>query len=86
MTEPKITISGEIGSRIKKRRTELRMSQEELAEMLKVSYQQVQRYENGMSTLNIEKLQVISEALSVPAAYFFSNRLSLQWLNIPCRI
>ncbi len=73
MTKPKITTSAEIGSRIKKRRIELRMSQEELAEMLNVSYQQVQRYENGTSKLNIEKLQVISEALSVPMAYFFES-------------
>ena len=73
MTKPKITTSKEIGARIKKRRTELRMSQEELAEMLNVSYQQVQRYENGTSKLNVEKIQVISEVLSVPMSYFFES-------------
>lgn len=73
MTKPKITTSREIGARIKKRRTELRMSQEELAEMLNVSYQQVQRYENGTSKLNVEKIQVIAEVLSVPMSYFFES-------------
>ncbi len=34
--------------------------------MLNVSYQQVQKYENGISKLNVEKIQVISEAFSVP--------------------
>ncbi len=73
MTKPKIITSKEIGARIKKRRVELKMSQEELAEMLNVSYQQVQRYENGTSKLNVEKIQVISEALSVPISYFFES-------------
>ena len=36
-----------IGLRIKHRRKELGISQEKLAEALNVSYQQVQRYENG---------------------------------------
>lgn len=73
MTKPKITTSREIGARIKERRMELRMSQEDLAELLNVSYQQVQRYENGTSKLNVEKLQVISEALAVPITYFFES-------------
>lgn len=68
-----MTTSKEIGGRIKKRRMELKMSQEELAEMLNVTYQQVQRYENGTSKLNVEKIQIISEALSVPLSYFFES-------------
>ena len=73
MTKPKITTSKEIGNRIKKRRMELKMSQEELAEVLNITYQQVQRYENGTSKLNVEKIQIISEALSVPLSYFFES-------------
>ena len=73
MTKPKMTTSKEIGGRIKKRRMELKMSQEELAEILNITYQQVQRYENGMSKLNVEKMQIISEALSVPLSYFFES-------------
>ena len=52
---------------------ELKMSQEELAEVLNITYQQVQRYENGTSKLNVEKIQIISEALSVPLSYFFES-------------
>lgn len=47
------------------------MSQEELAEILDVTYQQVQRYENGMNKLNVENIQVVADALSVPVSYFF---------------
>ncbi|NWF93352.1 MAG: helix-turn-helix transcriptional regulator [Syntrophaceae bacterium] len=68
-----ITTSREIGERIKKRRIELPISQEELAEILGVTYQQVQRYENGRNRLNVENIQVVADALSVPVSYFFES-------------
>lgn len=52
------------------------MSQEELAEALDVTYQQVQRYENGTNRLKVEKLQAVAEALSVPLSYFFESYTS----------
>lgn len=71
MHKRKITTSEEIGTRIKRRRSELKISQEELAETLGVTYQQVQRYENGMNKLNVENIQRVAEALNVPVSYFF---------------
>lgn len=73
MSKKKITTSREIGEKIKKRRRELKISQEELAEILDVTYQQVQRYENGTNKLNVENIQVIANALSVPLLYFFET-------------
>ncbi|MEW6088331.1 MAG: helix-turn-helix transcriptional regulator [bacterium] len=69
-----IKTSGQIGVRIKERRKELGISQEELAEALDVTYQQVQRYENGSNKLNVENIQLIAEILSVPVSYFFGAR------------
>ena len=69
----KIITSREIGERIKERRKELKISQDELAEMLGVTYQQVQRYENGTNRLNVENIQIIADALSVPLSYFFET-------------
>lgn len=69
---PLIT-SREIGKRIKKRRKDLKISQEELAEALGVTYQQVQRYESGSNKLNVENIQVIADLLLVPASYFFET-------------
>lgn len=71
MKRQKFISSKEVGDKIKKRRRELRMSQEELAERLDVSYQQVQRYENGSSRLNIENIQLVADVLTVPLSYFF---------------
>ena len=71
--DKKITTSREIGETIKRRRMELGISQERLAEVLDVSYQQVQRYENGKNKLNVENIQMIADALSVPATSFFTS-------------
>lgn len=49
------------------------MSQERLAEILDVSYQQVQRYENGTHKLNVERIQLVADALSVPITCFFKS-------------
>ena len=71
MQKKKIKTSREIGEKIKRRRRDLGISQESLAEILGVTYQQVQRYENGTNKLNVENIQVIANALSVPLSYFF---------------
>ncbi len=65
--------SREIGDKVKKKRKEIGISQEELAEKLGVTYQQIQRYENGMNKLNVENIQIIANALDVPVSYFFGN-------------
>ncbi len=73
MNKGKIKTNKEIGEKIKKRRRELGISQEKLAEALNVTYQQVQRYENGTNSLNLLNVQIIADALSVPVSYFFEN-------------
>lgn len=70
-----IITSKEIGEIIKLRRRELGISQERLAEMLNVSYQQVQRYENGANKLNVENIQIIANMLRIPVSTFFSPDL-----------
>jgi len=52
---------------------EIGISQEALAEILGVTYQQVQRYENGTNRLNVENIQLIADALSESVLYFFEN-------------
>jgi transcriptional regulator with XRE-family HTH domain len=68
-----IITSREIGETIKRRRQELGFSQERLAEMLNVSYQQVQRYERGTNKLNVENIQVIADLLGLAVGSFFSS-------------
>lgn len=62
-----------IGWKVRVRRQELGLSQERLAEAIGITYQQVQRYENGSSYLNTDRLQTISNVLDVPVTYFFEE-------------
>lgn len=68
-----IVTSREIGKIIRDRRKELGLSQEQLSEKVGVSYQQIQRYENGGSMLNVENVQRVAKALSIPVAQFFEG-------------
>ncbi len=63
----------DIGKAICRRRQELGMTQEALAERIEVTSQQIQRYEYGRNKLNVENLQRIAKALDVPVAYFFDG-------------
>lgn len=71
-----VVSSKAMGERIKFRRQDIGMSQERLAEVVEVSYQQIQRYESGRNRLNVENLQVIAHALGVPITYFFEPSTS----------
>lgn len=62
-----------IGEKIKFRRQDIGMSQERLAELVGVSFQQVQRYENGRNKVSVERIQQIAAALTVPVAFFFAD-------------
>jgi len=66
-----IVTSREIGVIIRNRRKELGLSQEQLSEKVGVSYQQIQRYENGGSMLNVENVQRVAKALAIPVTQFF---------------
>lgn len=66
-----IVTTREIGAVIRRRRNELGLSQEQLSEKVGVSYQQIQRYENGGSMLNVENVQRIAKVLAIPVASFF---------------
>lgn len=63
--------SHQIGERIRKFRQDAGLSQESLAELVGVSFQQIQKYESGYTTLNVTKLQKIAEALKVSIVDFF---------------
>lgn len=66
--------SAEIGKKIKDFRKRNGLSQEGLAELIGLSFQQVQKYESGVNRLNTDKLQAIANVLSVPVASFFEDQ------------
>ncbi|GBE13831.1 anaerobic benzoate catabolism transcriptional regulator [bacterium BMS3Abin13] len=67
------TLDELIGLKIKTIRKGSGMSQIELAEKLGLSFQQVQKYEKGVTRISVLRLQQISEVLGVPMAVFFEK-------------
>jgi transcriptional regulator with XRE-family HTH domain len=60
---------------MRERRLALQMSQGELGSKLGVSYQQVQKYENGANRVSAARLFDICEALELPLASMFERKL-----------
>ena len=61
------------GSRVRARRKALKISQQELAKHLNLTFQQVQKYERGSNRISASKLFEIAQVLQVPVAYFFEG-------------
>ena len=59
-----------IGRKVKQRRSELGISQGKLGEYLGVSFQQIQKYENGKNRISASSLVQISRILGVDFSYF----------------
>ena len=66
-------IDRKIGQRVRTRRLEIGMSQERLAELLGITFQQVQKYEKGVNRIAASRLFDISGALQQPVARFYEG-------------
>jgi transcriptional regulator with XRE-family HTH domain len=66
-------VDDHVGSRIRLRRTLLGMTQEQLADSLGISYQQVQKYETGANRVSAGRLFEIGQCMDVDAAFFFQG-------------
>lgn len=66
-------IDRRLGQRLRARRLEIGLSQERLAEILGLTFQQVQKYEKGVNRIAASRLFEIANALDVPAQFFFDG-------------
>ena len=67
------SIDRKLGQRVRSRRLEIGMSQERLAELLGVTFQQVQKYEKGVNRIAASRLFDIASALQQPVSRFFEG-------------
>ena len=74
MQRKRIITSKEIGAKLKELRKAMDISQEAFAEIMGVTYQQVQRYEAGTNKLNVENIQTVAHALGVPVSVFLPDK------------
>lgn len=75
-------IDRKIGQRVRSRRLEIGMSQERLAELLGVTFQQVQKYEKGVNRIAASRLHDIANALDMPASRFFDGLVANSRLGV----
>lgn len=73
------SIDEHVGQRLRQRRSILGISQEKLAELVGITFQQIQKYENGANRVSASRLFQFSQILEVPVDFFFdqSAKLSL---------
>jgi len=62
-----------VGQRIRERRRKLRITQTQLADLIGISYQQVQKYEAGLNHLSLERLMQFAKLLSVSPDHFYQG-------------
>jgi transcriptional regulator with XRE-family HTH domain len=62
-----------VGKRIRMRRLLLGMNQETLAKGLGLTFQQVQKYENGANRVSASRLSAAADFLRVPISFFFDG-------------
>ncbi|WP_209442418.1 helix-turn-helix domain-containing protein [Neoroseomonas oryzicola] len=60
-----------VGARMRLRRRFLGMSQTKLADAIGITFQQVQKFERGLSRIAASRLHDVSRALDVPVSFFF---------------
>jgi transcriptional regulator with XRE-family HTH domain len=73
---PKIVRDGfdhHLGARIRELRERAKISQLELGRRLGVTFQQVQKYENGSNRVSASKLFRLAELLGVEVSHFYEN-------------
>lgn len=62
-----------VGGRVKTKRKSMKLTQQDLAKALGLTFQQVQKYERGANRISASKLHMISQTLKEPIAYFFDG-------------
>ena len=63
-----------VGSRIRLRRHMLQLSQQSLGRAVGVTFQQIQKYENGTNRVGAGRLDQIAAALGCQPEWFFAGR------------
>lgn len=73
-TRPRATNADRhVGARIRERRIQLGLTQQQMADLMGVTYQQEHKYERGINRITVGRLYTASQALGVPVAWFFDG-------------
>jgi transcriptional regulator with XRE-family HTH domain len=62
-----------VGQRLKQKREAIGLSQQGLAELLGISFQQIQKYERGLNRMGASRLFQLCGVLGVTSSFFFDG-------------
>ena len=62
-----------VGKRIRQRRWLIGMTQQKLADLVGIKFQQIQKYETGANRVSASRLWDIGQAMGVPVSSFFEG-------------
>jgi transcriptional regulator with XRE-family HTH domain len=62
-----------IGQKLRYRRMQLNITQEQLGKIVGLTFQQIQKYEKGANRISASRLAELAKALDVPLTYFFED-------------
>jgi transcriptional regulator with XRE-family HTH domain len=66
-------IDRHVGARMRQRRIMLGLTQQQLAELIGVTYQQAHKYEKGINRVSAGRLYSVAQALRVEVSYFYEG-------------
>ena len=62
-----------LGSKLRMRRLALGLTQTKVAQAIKVTFQQIQKYEKGTNGISSLRIMQLGKILNVPVIYFFED-------------
>ena len=62
-----------LGSKLRMRRLALGLTQTKVAQAIKVTFQQIQKYEKGTNGISSLRIMQLGKILKVPVMYFFED-------------
>jgi transcriptional regulator with XRE-family HTH domain len=62
-----------VGARMRERRIMLGLTQQQMAELIGVTYQQAHKYEKGINRVSAGRLYSVAQALGVEVSYFYEG-------------
>lgn len=63
----------QIGRRLRTLRVSRKLSQEDLAKAVGITYQQLQKYESAVNRISASRLYRLSKVLGIPVSTFFEG-------------
>ena len=62
-----------VGAKVRERRIMLGLTQQQLADLIGVTYQQAHKYEKGVNRISAGRLHALARALGVDVGYFYEG-------------